>query len=151
MKRISIVGIALALLATEPIETAMGILPCYGKPIDYVCLAGGTVLNLQNHTCGTGEGTIHCQSMWITEDDVSCFAASDVLDGNSGKIPYDCWDSVYVTVQTCDSACQATDTYHQGPVVVLCQGGSIPDTGSQPCHIVMSPVRLQSFYCIAFL
>jgi hypothetical protein len=151
MKRLSIVGIVLALVATGAIEKARGDWNCFGKPADFVCLEAGEFVNLQDHACHIGETTRHCQSMWVTEDDVTCFAATDVLDGNTGTKEYDCWDFVYVTVQTCDSECEATDTYHQGPVTVLCQNGSIPDTSSQTCHIVMGPVRLLSFYCLAFL
>jgi hypothetical protein len=151
MKRILVVGIGLTLLATGPVGKANGRLPCYGQPVDFVCLEAGTVLNYQMHTCGTDEGTLRCPSMWITEDDVTCFAASDGLDGNFGKKDYVCMETVYVTVQTCDSACQATDTFHQGPVVVRCEGGSVPDLSSQPCHLVRSQVGLQLLSCLASL
>jgi hypothetical protein len=80
-----------------------------------------------------------------------CSEAPGAIDGWTKTIQSDCSDHVYVTVQTCDSACNATDTYHQGPVTVVCQGGSLPDQTSTTCHVVMGPIRLLSYYCLAFL
>ena len=150
MKRITTLGIAIALVASASVQKTRG--DCFGTAENYVCLPAGTPVNVQPHRCpGPNETTLTCQSMWITEDDAMCFRAPDATDGWRIKVPTDCGNSVYVTVQTCDAACNPTVTYHQGPVKVVCTGGSMPDTTSTTCHIVMSPVKLHSYYCLAFL
>ena len=140
--------IGLAALASVVATIAASV--CYGDPEPYVCLAAGTPLNVEQHYCWVDEDRRTCQSMWITEGDALCVTSPTGSTGYYARLDSYCFGRVYVTVQTCDENCNATIIYHQGPVTVMCTG-SVPDTAKPGCMIVMAPVQLPSYYCLAFL
>jgi hypothetical protein len=112
-----------------------------------VCLAAGTKINDQWHTCGEGST---CESYMLVENDAYCTWGVETTSGyNSYLSPYTCFTATSCTVYSCDANCNQSVVYNQ-PYVVACTGLKYADPNSGPCLIVLRDAQPVGFAAILY-